>query len=293
MCTHEFGAYTGDQVVLSGGDREMVATLVDMSAAIQGEYSNCTDEKIKEKLAMERHTTRRSSDQLVFCSSGDTKEWKTTVERGLVISLAKVWQLWSDKEFLWDHIEITSMFPEALPYHSTIMTKGHRFEIYMQAFRVINKETFLEQAELLYSAMPKKSEAGWETVKAMFAALLAGKSSYYDGRSIKGGFWRYWGTKGAAVGKEGRAAEDQRAQLWRPGVLAGLVLTKHSVVGTVDVSYAASTIDVSYAAGTIDVSYAASTIDVSYATTSSTSIKAVLHANVFVPWAANPRLGRS
>jgi hypothetical protein len=52
MCTHEFGAYTGDKVVLSDEDRKMVATLVDMSAAIQGEYSNCTDEEIKEKLAM-------------------------------------------------------------------------------------------------------------------------------------------------------------------------------------------------------------------------------------------------
>ena len=93
MCTHEFDAYTGGDVVLSDDDRKMVATLVDMSAAIQGEYSNCTDEKIKEKLAMERHTTRRSFDQLVFCSSGDTKEWKTAVERGLVISLAKVQRL--------------------------------------------------------------------------------------------------------------------------------------------------------------------------------------------------------
>ena len=100
MCTARFGAYTGDKVVLSDDDREMVATLVDRSAAIQDEYSNCTDEKIKEKLAMERHTTRRSFDQLVFCSPGDTKEWKTTVERGVVISLAKVQRLWSDEEFL-------------------------------------------------------------------------------------------------------------------------------------------------------------------------------------------------
>ena len=110
MCTHEFGAYTGDdKVVLSDEDREMVATLVDRSAAIQDEYSNCTDEKIKEKLAMEWHTTRRSFDQFVFCSSGNKEEWKTTVERGLVISLAKVQRLWSDEEFLWDHIENTSM----------------------------------------------------------------------------------------------------------------------------------------------------------------------------------------
>jgi hypothetical protein len=85
----------------------MVAALVDRSAAIRAKYSNCTDEKIKEKLAMERHTTRRSFDQHVFCRPGDTKEWKTTVERGLVISLAKVQRLWSDEEFLWDHIKNT------------------------------------------------------------------------------------------------------------------------------------------------------------------------------------------
>jgi hypothetical protein len=202
----EFDVYEGDKVVLLDVDRKMVATLVDMSAVIQDHYINCNDEKIKEKLAMERHTTRRSFDEFVFCSSVDKKEWKTTVERGLVISLAEVRRLWSDKEFRFSHIEDTQMFPESLPYHSTIMTKGHRFEIYMQAFRVIDEVHFLQEAELLYLAMPKKSEAGWETVEAMFAALLAGKSSYYVGRSQKGGFWRYWGAKKAAVGsrEEGR-----------------------------------------------------------------------------------------
>jgi hypothetical protein len=58
--------------------------LVDKSAVIQDDYSNCTDEKIKEKLAMEWHTTRLSFDQLVFCSSGDKEEWKAAVERGLL-----------------------------------------------------------------------------------------------------------------------------------------------------------------------------------------------------------------
>ena len=71
---------------------------------------------------------------------------------------------WSDKEFLFSHIEDTQMFQESQPYHSVLMTKGQRFEIYMQAFRVIDKAHFLEQAKLLYLAMPKKSEAGWDTV---------------------------------------------------------------------------------------------------------------------------------
>jgi hypothetical protein len=84
-----FGVYRGDKAVLLDEDRKMVATLVDRSAVIQDDYSNCTDEKIKEKLAMDWHTTRRSFDQFVFFSSGNKEEWKAAVERGLVISLAK------------------------------------------------------------------------------------------------------------------------------------------------------------------------------------------------------------
>ena len=109
MPTHALVAYTGGDVVLATEDHEMVATIVDVSDTIQAHYSNCNDEKIKEELAMKYHTTRRSFDVSVFCRPGDTKEWKTTVERGLVISLAKVQRLWSDEEFLWDHLENTSM----------------------------------------------------------------------------------------------------------------------------------------------------------------------------------------
>ena len=112
------------------------------------------------------------------------------------------------------------MFTEALPYHSTVMNKGERFEIYMQAFRVIDKENFLEQAKLLYLAMPNKSEAGWDTVGAMFAAFLEGGSSYYVGRSIKGGFWRYWGTKKAAVEKEGTSGYAKQTVV---GIMQALV----------------------------------------------------------------------
>ena len=89
----ELSVYKGDKVVRKDEDRKMFATLVDRSAVIQDDYSNCTDEKTKEKLAMEWHTTRRSFDQFVFCSSSDKEEWNKTVERGLVISLAKVQRL--------------------------------------------------------------------------------------------------------------------------------------------------------------------------------------------------------
>ena len=93
------------------------------------------------------------------------------------------------------------------------MTKGQRFEIYMQAFRVIDKVNFLQEAKVLYLALDKKSATGWDTVEAMFAALLAGESSYYVGRSQKGGFWRYWGTKKAAVGKKVHWRQRQWRQL--------------------------------------------------------------------------------
>jgi hypothetical protein len=193
----------------------MVATLVDVSDTIQAHYSNCTDEKMKEELAMEYHTTRRSFDEGAFCRPGDLEEWKATVRGGLVFGLAAVQKLWFDEAFLWDHLEIPSMFTEALPYHSTVKNKGERFEIYMQAFRVIDKENFLEQANLLYLAMPNKSEAGWDTVAAIFAAFLEGGSSYYVGRSIKGGFWRYWGTKKAAVEKEGASGYAKQTKYYR------------------------------------------------------------------------------
>jgi hypothetical protein len=71
------------------------------------------------------------------------------VERGLAFGLAKVQRLWSAEAFLWDHLDNTSMFTEALPYHSTVKNKGEGFEIYMQAFRVIDKENFIEQARKL------------------------------------------------------------------------------------------------------------------------------------------------
>jgi hypothetical protein len=63
---------------------------------------------------------------------------------------------------------------------------------------------------VLYLALDKKSTIGWDSVEAMFAAFLEGESSYYVGRSIKGGFWRYWGTKKAAVGKKGASGYQKQ-----------------------------------------------------------------------------------
>jgi hypothetical protein len=52
-----------------------------------------------------------------------------------------------------EHIEDTKRFQESLPYHPETMSKGKRFEIYLQALRVIDKEIFLREAELLYIAL--------------------------------------------------------------------------------------------------------------------------------------------
>jgi hypothetical protein len=58
----EKDAHTVDAALLKG-DRKMVATLVAESAVIQDDYSKCTNEKNKEKLAMEYHTTMRSFNE--------------------------------------------------------------------------------------------------------------------------------------------------------------------------------------------------------------------------------------
>jgi hypothetical protein len=60
--------------------------------------------------------------------------------------------------------------------------------------------------------MDKKSEAGWDSVRAMFAAFSESGSSYYVGRSIKGGFWRYWNTLKAARAQKGASASGYAKQ---------------------------------------------------------------------------------
>jgi hypothetical protein len=130
----------------------------------------------------------RSFDEGAFCGDGDEEKWKGLLKGGLVFSLAEVAKLRSTEQFIFSHIENKLMFQESQPYHSQKLKLRKRFEIYMQAFRVIDKANFLkEEAKLLYLAMDKKSEAGWDSVRAMFAAFPEGGSSYYVGRSEKGG----------------------------------------------------------------------------------------------------------
>jgi hypothetical protein len=66
------------------------------------------------------------------------------------------------------------MFQEPQPYHSKQLNLGKRFGIYLQAFRVIDKANFLQEAKVLHLAMDKKNEAGWNSVLPMFTAFLAG-----------------------------------------------------------------------------------------------------------------------
>jgi hypothetical protein len=147
------GAYAVDAVLPKEEDLDRVCTLVDKSAEIQADYSKCTDEDSKRKIAMEYHTTMRSFEEGAFCSAGVKEKWKGLLEGGLVFSLAEVQTLWSTKQFLFSHIEDTRMFQEAQPYDSKQLSKGQRFEIYMQAFRVIDKAKFLQQAKVMYLAM--------------------------------------------------------------------------------------------------------------------------------------------
>jgi hypothetical protein len=184
------GAYTGDAVVPQKGDPVMVSALVAKSAAIQAGYSKCDDDR-KRAIAMKCHTSMRTFDVGAFFD-GDEEKWTAYVNGGPVFGVAKAAKLWSDGQFLISHIENKLIFQESQPYHSQQLNLGMRFEIYLQAFRVIDKAIFLQEA------MDKKSEAGWNSVEAMFAAFLESGSSYYVGRSKKGGFWRYWNTLGAA-----------------------------------------------------------------------------------------------
>ena len=118
----------------------------------------------------------RSFDEEAFCD-GDEEGWTAYVNGGLVFGVAEVAKLWSDGQFLFSHIENKLMFQESQPYHSQKLKLGKRFEIYLQAFRVIDKAIFLQEAKMLYLAMDKKSEAGWTSVRAMFAAFSEGGSS--------------------------------------------------------------------------------------------------------------------
>jgi hypothetical protein len=171
----------------------MASALVAKSAEIQAGCSKCDDDG-KRKIAMKCHTSMRTFDVGAFFD-GDEEKSTAYMNGGLVFGVAKAAKLWSDGQFLFSHIENKLMFQESQPYHSQQLNLGMRFEIYLQAFRVIDKANFLQEAKaVLYLAMKKKNEAGWNSVEAMFAAFLEGGSSYYVGRSKKGGFWRYWNT---------------------------------------------------------------------------------------------------
>jgi hypothetical protein len=126
----------------------MTSKLVAKSADEQAGYSATDDERRKEKIAMWWHATRRSFDEGAFCE-GDEKWWTAYVNEGLVFAVAKAAKLWSGGQFRFAHIVETQMFQEAQPYHPKQLNLGQRFEIYMQAFRVINMKNFLQEAELL------------------------------------------------------------------------------------------------------------------------------------------------
>jgi hypothetical protein len=88
--------------------------------------------------------------------------------------------------------------------------KNRRFEIYLQAFRVTDRSRFLEEAEAVYNDLPPKkvrkggkpkSKPPWTELAPMFEGFLASGSFVYVGRSVKGGYWRYWSTKKSVLAK--------------------------------------------------------------------------------------------
>ena len=143
----------------------MTSKLVAKSADEQAGYSATDDERRKEEIAMWWHATRRSFDEGAFCE-GDKEWWTAYVKKGLVFAVAEVAKLWSAGQFRFTHIENKLMFQEAQPYHSKQLNLGQRFEIYMQAFRVINMENFLQEAELLYLAMGKNTSGSISAAQA-------------------------------------------------------------------------------------------------------------------------------
>jgi hypothetical protein len=89
MCTHGFGAFTADAVLLKEEDPVMISKLVAKSAVIQAGYSATDDERRKRETAMWWHTTRRSFDEGAFCE-GDKEWWTAYVNKGLVFAVAEV-----------------------------------------------------------------------------------------------------------------------------------------------------------------------------------------------------------
>jgi hypothetical protein len=128
------------------------------------------------------------------------------VNGGLVFAAAKVAKLWSAEKFLFGHIENKLIFQEPQPYHSQKLKYGMNFEIYLQAFKVCNEDKFLPEAKALYLdlCLKKKRSPEWDSsMLPMFTEFLKGKSFYYVGRSLKGGFWRYWNTLKSSNSSDG------------------------------------------------------------------------------------------
>jgi hypothetical protein len=232
--------FSRETVVLTEKDDAAVDKCVDDSFAVQQEYNDATTEARRKEIATERHTTERTLEQGAFCVS-DRSSWKTKVKRGLVFSLHFVVSLWLLNNLSHDHICNPALFPEALPYHGVQVAKDRRFEIYLQAFRVTDRSRFLEEAESVYNDLPKKkakkgaTKPPWDSIKDMFEGFLASGSFVYVGRSVKGGYWRYWNTKKSVLAKTAdgyktqtvvgimqalvgkRVVEHRGVVLWRAG----------------------------------------------------------------------------
>jgi hypothetical protein len=71
--------------------------------------------------------------------------------------------------------------------------------------------------------LKKKRSPEWDSMLPMSTAFLKGKSLYYVdyvGRSLKGGFWRYWNTLKAARAQMGASGYAQQTVV---GIMQALV----------------------------------------------------------------------
>jgi len=211
-------AYDGKETVtISSEDIKRAEELVDEARNIQEDCTAAEDEDEKAKVVAARHATERTLDEGCFCKE-DVKTWKKRVRDGLVFALCQVALLWLAGTLTMDHVKTASLFPVSMPYHATHKTKdsrnvGYRFEVYLQAFFVLRKEKFLAAAEAAYNNMPKSKKktkkAKWDTIRPMFELFLEGEFMVYVGRSVKGGFWRYFNTNASAVEAKGSGYAKQ------------------------------------------------------------------------------------
>jgi hypothetical protein len=198
--------YATETAAVGNDDRQAANNLVQNARVVQEQFNAAGNDGDKDKICIQRHTTKRTFANDAFCPS-DVGRFQRLVNQGLVFKLAVCLKVASWKGAItFDDICNDKIFPVSMPYHPNIKSSKKddptRFEIYLQAFRIklTEKHKFMAAAKEQYerSTAEKKRTGGWDSVKDIFEAILVADYSIYVGRSVKGGYWRYWGSAKAA-----------------------------------------------------------------------------------------------